>query len=552
MDRQAQYDFVVVGAGSSGCVLANRLTENGKFTVLLLEAGPSDKTNPFIHMPAGMVGLMHSRKYNWRLWTTPQTHLNNRVLFQPRGKTLGGSSSINACVYIRGHASDYDHWADLGCEGWSYKELLPYFKKSENFHPAPFSAGVNQKDLEEYHGSGGPLNVASPDHRNPLSQAFIEAGVQAGYERNPDFNGAKQGGVGPYSAYHKDGQRWSNSRAYLWPAISRPNLTILTNARAARICLENGRASGVEYFYEGQLCKALARKEVILSGGAFNSPHLLMLSGIGPWQDVLHHNIPPTHELPGVGRNLQDHLDVFLVMRTRNRLPISLHPLSWLRWVFQLAKYLMFKRGELSSNLAESGGFVKSSVEEPIEDLQLHFVALPAIRHGLNLWPLFKSYAYSIMIYDLRPHSKGTVRLASSNPLDLPVVDPNYGEHQRDIDRLVKGIRIARNIATQPALGRMNREEISPGEHLQTDEELEQWVRETAETAYHPVGTCKMGTDEMAVVDHRLRVHGLASLRVVDCSIMPTLIGGNTNAAATMIGEKAAAMILDDHNQENG
>lgn len=550
MDRQAQYDFIVVGAGSSGSVLANRLSENGKFTVLVLEAGPSDKTNMFIHMPAGMASLMHSHKYNWRFWTSPQVHLNNRVMFQPRGKTLGGSSSINACVYIRGHSSDFDHWAYLGCEGWAYEEVLPYFKKSEKFQPEAITTGLTQEELEKYHGSEGPLNIVSPSHKNKLSKAFIEAGVQAGYPENLDFNGVSQAGVGSYYAYHKDGQRWSNSRGYLWSAMSRTNLTVITSARVARVCIDSRSASGVEYFHEGQLCKVVAKKEVILSGGAFNSPHLLMLSGIGPWRDLIKHNIQFVHELPGVGQNLQDHLDAFLVMRTRNRLPISLHPLSWLRCISELVKYLIFKSGELSSNLAESGGFVKSSEEEPIEDLQLHFVPLPAIRHGLNLWPLLKSYAYSIMVYDLRPLSKGRVKLASSNPLDLPVVDPNYGEHQRDIDRLVKGIRIVRNIVSQPALRGMNREEISPGQHLQTDEELQKWVRETAETAYHPVGTCKMGVDDMAVVDHRLRVHGIAKLRVVDCSIMPTLVGGNTNAAATMIGEKAATMILEDHDRE--
>ncbi len=547
-----QYDFVVVGAGSSGCVLANRLTENGKYTVLLLEAGPSDKANPLIHMPAGMAGLMHSRQYNWRFWTTPQTHLNNRVMFQPRGKTLGGSSSINACVYIRGHASDFDHWAALGCSGWSYEEVLPYFKKSECYEPIGLSTNNHPHNLKRFHGAHGPLSVTAPCHRNPISLAFVEAGVQAGYARNDDFNGAQQGGVGTYYAYHKDGQRWSNASAYVWPVMSRPNLTVVTRAQVTRVFIEGGRASGVEYRYQGKLCQAQANKEVLLSGGAFNSPHVLMLSGIGPRQELSAHGIPVIHDLPGVGQHLQDHLDVFLVMGTRNRLPISFHPLSWLRWMLELTKYVLFKRGELCSNLAEAGGFVRSSPEELIEDLQLHAVPLPATRHGLNLWPLFKRYAYSIMVYDLRPLSRGQVRLKSSDPADVPLIDPNYGEYPRDIQRLVKGIRIARHIASQPALAGMNRQEIAPSPHLQSDEELEQWVRQTAETAYHPVGTCKMGTDDMAVVDSRLRVHGLAGLRVVDCSIMPTLIGGNTNAAATMIGEKAAAMILEDHCPTSG
>jgi len=545
-----KYDFIIVGAGSSGCVLANRLTENGKFTVLLLEAGPCDKTNAFIHMPAGMAGLMHSRRYNWRFWTTPQTHLNDRVMFQPRGKTLGGSSSINACVYIRGHASDYDNWAELGCDGWSYKELLPYFKKSENFQPDLTSDRISQKDLENFHGSSGPLHVASPNHRNPLSEAFVKAGVQAGYARNIDFNGAKQQGVGLYSAFCKDGQRYSNSRAYLWPAMSRSNLTVLTNAFVSRINIEDDKATGVEYFHEGKLCKALTNKEVIVCAGAFKSPHLLMLSGIGPRRELAQHNIPIARDSPGVGKNLQDHLDVFLVMETSNRLPMSLNPQSWLRWIIQLIKYIIFKRGELCSNLAESGGFIKSSDKETLEDLQLHFVPLAATKHGLNLWPLVRRFAYSVMVYDLRPLSKGTVSLRTSNPFDSPAIDPNYGACQRDIDKLVKGVRIVRNIIRQQALVNMNRREIAPGENLQTDEEIEKWVRETAETAYHPVGTCKMGTDEMAVVDSRLRVHGISSLRVADCSIIPTLIGGNTNAAATMIGEKAADLILEDDKNE--
>ncbi|BET25658.1 choline dehydrogenase-like flavoprotein [Limnobacter thiooxidans] len=540
------YDFVVVGGGSAGSVLANRLTECGKYTVLLLEAGPSDKGNPFIHMPAGVAALMHSNKYNWRFWTAPQTHLNNREMFQPRGKALGGSSSINACVAIRGHAWDFDHWASLGCEGWAYNDVLPYFKKSETWAVENSTAIEGQVNLEKFHGLSGPLNIVSPSHRNPLTNAFVQAGVQAGFHHNSDFNGAQQEGVGHYRAYQKGGQRCSNARAYLWPVQSRPNLTIKTGSLVHRVIIQNGQAVGVEYGWEGQSCKATARREVLLSGGAFNSPQLLLLSGIGPAEELTQHGIPLVHELKGVGKNLQDHLDVFLVMRTRKRWPISLHPLSWFRWLVQLLKYFAFRQGELTSNLAEAGGFVHSSPDEKIPDLQLHFVPLAATKHGLNLWPLVREYAYSIMVYDLRPLSRGTVSLRSSNPEDAPWIDPNYGAHQRDISRLVKGIRIARQVVAQKALAEMNREEISPGAELQSDTELEQWVRETAETAYHPVGTCKMGMDEHAVVDMALRVHGIHGLRVVDCSIMPTIVGGNTNAAATMIGEKAAAMILKE------
>lgn len=542
------FDFIVIGAGSAGSVLANRLTACGRYTVLLLEAGPADN-NPFIHMPAGVAALMHSKKYNWRFWTQPQVHLGNRSLFQPRGKTLGGSSSINACVYIRGHASDYDAWAAQGCEGWAYRDVLPYFKRSETYERDDCSRTnlpVDPADVTAFHGDSGPLNIAMPPSRNPLSHAFVQAGRQAGYPHNADFNGASQSGVGLYRAYQKAGQRCSNARAYLWPIRSRPNLTVVTNARAQRILFEGERAVGVAYQEGGQPRQANARREVLLSCGAFNSPQLLMLSGVGPQAELERHGIAVRHVLPGVGHNLQDHLDVFLVMRTRNRLPISLHPLSWLRWLLHLARYVVFRRGELTSNLAEAGGFVRSDPSEPIEDLQLHMVPLTATRHALNLWPLLKTYAYSVMIYDLRPLSRGRITLRSANPAEDPVIDPNYGAHQRDIDRLVKGIRVVRHIVKQAALAPLNRSELAPGERLQSDTELAQWVRATAETAYHPVGTCKMGVDATAVVDPQLKVHGIAGLRVVDCSIMPTIVGGNTNAAATMIAEKAADMILAD------
>lgn len=538
-----EFDFVIVGAGSSGCVMANRLTACGRFKVLLLEAGPTDQKNPLIKMPAGIAALVYSRKYTWQYWSTPQTHLGNRQMFQPRGKTLGGSSSINACVNIRGNAADFNLWADLGCDGWSYDDVLPYFKKSESY--APLQQGHNS-ELSRFHGDDGPLHISSSAHLNPVSAAFVQAGIQAGWPENQDFNGASQTGFGIYKSYHKEGQRFSNARAYLWPVMNRPNLTVITDIRVSRIVFEGKRATGVEYLSQGLTKLAKARREVVLSAGTFNTPQILMLSGVGSRTELDRHGIQVHHDLPGVGKNLQDHLDVFLVMKAKPGVTISLNPLALGRRFLELFKYIFFKKGEFSSHLAEAGGFVKSAESEPIEDLQFHVVPLPATRHGLNLWPMFGHYSYSIMAYDLRPLSRGEVRLKSADPMQDPEIDPNYGAHQRDIDRLVKAIKILRNVVMQPALKAYSRSESAPGEGMQTDSQLERWVRQTAETAYHPVGTCKMGIDDMAVVDSRLRVRGLTGLRIVDCSIMPTLVGGNTNAAATMIAEKAADMVLQE------
>ena len=542
------YDYVVVGAGSSGSVVASRLSESGRYSVLLLEAGPSDRWNPWIRMPMGPMQLMSSPRYNWRFWTEPQPQLGNRRMYQPRGKTLGGSSSINGCVYTRGHAWDYDHWASLGCEGWSYREVLPYFRKSEHYEMpdgAEFTA-----ELAEYHGQGGPLNVAARRSSNPLAHAFVEAGVQAGHRRTEDFNGAEQEGVGLYRAFQKGGERCSNARAYLHPARSRPNLRICTGAQVSRILFEGLRASGVSYRRHGLQFMAMARKEVILCGGAFNSPQLLMLSGIGPREELEKHRLPVLLDLPEVGANLQDHLDVFLVMRTLGREPYSMHPTAWWRMTLSLLRYLFFRRGEMTHNPGEAGAFLRSSPDEPLPDLQMHLIPVAASRHGLDIGPVLKHYAYSVMVYDNRPLSRGRVSLHSSDPLAPPRIDPGYAAHARDIERLVRGIRLARQIAAQPALARYNAEELSPGSALQSDDELADWVRRTAETAYHPVGTCRMGSDAGAVVDPRLRVRGVGGLRVVDCSIMPTLVGGNTNAPATMIGEKGAAMILEEAETE--
>jgi choline dehydrogenase len=530
-----QFDYVIVGGGSAGCVLANRLSEGNRYTVCLIEAGPRDRS-PLIRMPGGIIPVLRSKVYNWHFWTAPQAHLDHRRLYWPRGRTLGGSSAINAMCYVRGHAWDYDHWAKLGNAGWSYREVLPYFRKAENYEPG----------ADEYHGQGGPLNVADLRDVNPLSTAFLEAAQQAGYALNPDFNGAQQEGMGYYRVMQKDGQRCSNARAYLHGAESRANLRILTEARATRVLFDSRRAAGVRVFEHGRYVDVLASREVILSAGAIGSPHLLLLSGVGPKADLEQHGIVPVHELPGVGRNLQDHLDALVSVRSKTRLGMSFHPLSLWRSLVQLFKYLFQKRGDFTSNIAEAGGFLKTDPSEPIPDLQFHFVPIVNAHHGLDLTDVRRYYGYSVLTCDLRPKSRGTITLESADPLAPPCIQPNYCEDPRDLDKLVIGIKKAREVLAQPAFAPHRLVELEPGPQVQSDDEIRAWLRGHAETLYHPVGTCKMGQDAMAVVDARLRVHGITGLRVVDASIMPTLVGGNTNAPTTMIAERGADLILQD------
>jgi choline dehydrogenase len=513
------YDYIIVGGGSAGCVLANRLSADGRYRVCLLEAGPRD-TNPFIHVPAGIIPVIRSKTLNWHYWTAPDPGCDHRPLYWPRGRTLGGSSAINAMCYVRGNAWDYDHWAALGCTGWSYREVLPLFRRMEHFEPG----------ADAYHGEGGPLNVAPARFMNPLMKAFVAAAQEAGHAPNDDFNGARQDGVGYYHVMQKNGERCSNARAYLRPAEERPNLTVLTGVHVTRVLFEGQRAVGVRYEQGGLYRDVFAQREVVLSAGAIGSPQLLLLSGVGPRAELEHHGIAPVKVLPGVGENLQDHLDIHITMLEKTRHAVSFHPRAWLRSLLDLLRYVFGRRGEFTSNYAQAGGFIKS---DPAHDLK----------------PVFRHFAFTLMTCFLRPESRGRIRLASTDPHTAPLIEPRYLSTERDMDALVQGFKQARKVLQQPALAPHTLREFEPGEAVQSDEDIRAYIRRRAETVYHPVGTCKMGVDAQAVVDPRLRVHGLRGLRVVDASIMPTLVGGNTNAPTTMIAEYAAQMMLEDAQQ---
>ncbi len=523
------YDYVIVGGGSAGCVLANRLSADPAVTVALIEAGPGDR-NFLIHMPMGYAALMKTGLVDWGYHTEPQAGMGGRRLYWPRGKVLGGSSSVNAMIYIRGVPSDYDAWAKLGNRGWAWNDVLPSFKKAESYW----------RGADAYHGEGGPLKVTRPGISLPLNEAWVEAGRQAGYPHTPDFNGADQEGFGPLDCTLSDGRRASASVCYLRPAHNRQNLTVITRAQATRIIVERGRAAGVEYARKKQRHEIHAAREVILSSGAINTPQLLLLSGIGPASEITRHGVRSIHSLPGVGKNLQDHLHG--AVKCFCSAPVSLYsrfkPTALLRHV---PYYLMTGKGPASEMPLQTLAFLKTRPDAPAPDLQYHFVPALYADHGRVLIHRHGWMGYYNM---QRPEARGEITLKSADPLAHPAIQPNYLQNETDLRTLRDGFKMLRDIFRQKAFEPYGGDEFIPGPAVETDAEIDAYHRAAGESLYHPVGTCKMGRDEMAVVDETLRVRGLEALRVVDASIMPRLVSGNTNAPTIMIAEKAAEMIL--------
>ena len=528
MSEREIFDYIIVGAGSAGCVLANRLTEQSDVSVLLLEAGPVDRGWK-IHMPAALAEPLADDKVNWYYESEPEPYMNNRRMYCPRGRVLGGSSSINGMCYIRGNALDYDRWSSNELNHWSYAHCLPYFRKAE----------TRGKGEDDYHGGSGPLYVTTPPATNPLFKAFIDAGVEAGYPPTDDMNGYQQEGFGVMDSTTKDGRRCSAAVAYLHPAMERPNLQVRVRALSTRIVFEGRRAVGVDYEWHGRPMTVYAEREVILCGGAINSPQLLLLSGVGDADQLRLLGITHTHQLPGVGENLQDHLEIYVQHECIQ--PISLYSALKLHNKVKIGlDWFLFNKGAGASNQFEAGGFIRSrpGVEHP--DIQYHFLPIAINYDGTH--PV-DAHGFQAHLGPMRATSRGHVKLVSDDPHAPPSILFNYMQTERDREDMRTGLRLTREIFAQKAFDAYRGRELAPGESAQSDEQIDAFVRERGESAYHPCGTCKMGTDEAAVVDGELRVHGLEGLRVVDASVMPSIVSGNLNAPTIMIAEKAADMI---------
>jgi choline dehydrogenase len=529
------YDFIVAGAGSAGCVLAAWLSENGRHRVLLLEAGPPD-TNFWIHVPLGFARTYVNPAVNWKFQTVPQPQLNNRQLYVPRGKVLGGTSSINGMIYIRGNPADYDEWRQRGCTGWDWDSVLPYFKKAED----------QARGADEFHGVGGPLRVS--DHARPyeLAEAMLQACMQAGIPRNPDFNGSRQEGCGYYQTTTSAGRRWSTARAYLEQARKRPNLVIQTEAQATRVLIENARAVGVEFHTPAGRRTARARGEAIVCGGTYGSPQLLLLSGIGPADHLQAMGIPVRHDMPAVGSNLHDHFNTALAWRCSKNITMNDLQNSGLRKLAAGLRYVLFHSGPMATNGTHAGLFARSDARLERPDLQINLREWSTLeRSGTRVVP-HSFPGFTLSPVHLRPDGRGTVRLASPDPLAAPAIQFDYLRTEYDMRASIAGIRLAQRIVAQPAMRPYVVGPLEPVPLSDSESDMEAFVRANGVSNQHPTSSCAMGTGPNSVVDPRLRVHGIAGLRVADASIMPVVVAGNTNAPTIMIGEKAAAMILED------
>ena len=529
---QKEFDYIIIGGGSSGCVLAGRLSENPNVSVCLLEAGGGGDGWK-VEVPCAAVISIPTKINNWAFETVPQKGLNGRKGYQPRGKCLGGSSAINAMIYIRGNRQDYDDWAEMGNDGWSYDDVLPYFIKSEN----------NGRIKDQYHGNEGPLSVIDLHSDNPLQKKYIQAAKEQGYKILDDFNGVEQEGLGVYQVTHINGERCSAARAYLFPHLERPNLTVEIHAQTHRILIENGVAVGVEYKQGGQLKVIRARREVLLSAGAMQSPQILMLSGVGDQNELTQHGIAVKKHLPGVGKNFHDHPDFifgYKVSQIEGTFGLSI-PGS-IDLVKQIGRYRKERRGLITTNFAECGGFIKSSDEQALPNLQLHFVVALVDNHARTM---HTGHGISCHVCLLNPKSRGTIKISGPSIDDPLLIDPDFYGDESDLEEMVKGFKMTQQLMESEAFKSMIKQDLFTA-HVQTDEDIRQVLRDRSDTVYHPVGSCKMGVDDMAVVDARLRVYGVQNLRVVDASIMPKVVNGNTNAPAIMIAEKAVDMIRQD------